>query len=275
MLLTILGCSGSLPGPNAPASGYLVEAEGFRLLIDLGNGALGALQSRCDPFSVNAVVLSHLHPDHCADFSALTVLRRYHPAPPYDPRELRLPVFAPEEAPTRLAAAYAPSEEERVAADLSDVYEFHALAEGTIHIGPFEVTAARVAHPCTAFGFRVSHAGQDLVYTGDSGPCEALTRLADGANLLLSEASWPHSPANPVDVHMSGREAGELARAAGVRQLLLTHVPPWTDRRTMLREARAVFAGPIQLAEQGVTYPIGPQNGSAATRRHAALPNRR
>ena len=139
---------------------------------------LAALQARRDPFAIGALLLSHLHPDHCADLTGLTVLRRYHPAPPYDPKQQRLPVYAPAEAPTRLAAAYAPSEQERAHTDLGDVFDFHALRPGTVRIGPFEVTAAHVAHPCEAFGFRIGYRDRTFAYTGDSGACPALGDLA-------------------------------------------------------------------------------------------------
>jgi ribonuclease BN (tRNA processing enzyme) len=257
VLLTVLGCSGSVPGPNAPASGYLVEADGVRLSVDLGNGTLAALQGRDhDPFAVDALLLSHLHPDHCADFAALTVLRRYHPAPPYDPRQHRLPVYAPAEAPGRLAAAYAPDATELAGTDLSDVYSFHPLADETLDIAGFSVTAARVCHPCEAYGLRFERGGRTLCYSGDSGPCPALVDLAAGADVLLAEASWTHAPDRPADMHLSGREAGELATRAGVGRLLLTHVLPWTDSAAVLAEARAAFTGPADLAEQDATYPV-------------------
>lgn len=252
MLLTVLGCSGSAPGPGAPASGYLLEAEGFLLVVELGNGTLAELQSVRDPFELDAMLFSHLHPDHCADFSALTVLRRYHPAPA---RTGRLPVYAPSEAPTRFAAAYSPSEAERLEADLSDSYVFHPLRTGKVQIGPFEVTAAKAAHPCEAFSFRFSHGGRSLVYTGDTGMVDTLTELAGDADVLLAEASWTHTPDRPVDLHLSGTEAGELARRGEVGQLLITHVPPWTDREAVLAEARAEFPAADQ-AIRGATYEI-------------------
>ena len=138
MRLTILGCSGSIPGPNAAASGYLVEAEGFLLGLELGNGTLAQLQAVADPFDLGALVLTHLHPDHCADVSALTVLRRYHPAPPYPARPRLLPLYAPPDAPVRLANAYAPNETERAVTDLSDVYDFRPLRPEPFWIGPEE-----------------------------------------------------------------------------------------------------------------------------------------
>ena len=257
MRLTVLGCSGSVPGPNAAASGYLVEAEGGRLAVDLGNGTLAALQGvGRDPFELDALLLSHLHPDHCADFTGLTVLRRYHPAPTRDPKEVPLPVYAPAEAPTRLAAAYAPDARELAGTDLSDVYRFFALDSEVVAVAGFSVTPARVAHPCEAYGMRIEHAGRTLCYTGDTGPCAAINELAAGADVLLAEASWEHGPDRPPDLHLSGREAGELAARSGVSRLLITHVPPWTDAAAVLAEARAAYPGEVELVRAGQSYEI-------------------
>lgn len=256
MLLTVLGCSGSVPGPNSPASGYLVEADDFLMAMDLGNGTLAELQCYCDPFLLGALLLSHLHPDHCADFTALTVFRRYHPKPSKNPRVHRLPVYAPGSAADRFARAYAPDTTELAATDLSDVFDFRPFTSASVKVGPFEVTAVRVEHPCEAYGFRISHGGRSLVYTGDSGPCDALDKLTEGADVLLAEASWTHAPDRPPGLHLSGRDAGELAYRAGVRRLLITHVPPWTDREAVLAEARLEFQGDTRLVELGDTYTV-------------------
>ncbi|MCT2588017.1 MBL fold metallo-hydrolase [Actinophytocola gossypii] len=253
MKLFVLGCSGSAPGPCAPSSGYLLEADGFLLGVELGNGTLAELQAVRDPFALDALLFSHLHPDHCADFSALTVLRRYHPAAP---RPHRLPVHAPSEAPSRFAAAYSPDAADRAVEDLTDVYEFHPLHSGTVTIGPFQVTAAKAAHPCEAYSFRVVHNGRSLVYTGDTGPCAALDELAQDADVLLAEASWTHAEDRPPDLHLSGTQAGRLAHAAGAGRLLVTHVPPWTDPDAVLAEARAEFTGPAELVTRGATYAV-------------------
>jgi ribonuclease BN (tRNA processing enzyme) len=254
--LSVLGCSGSAPGPRAPSSGYLLEADDFLLGIELGNGTLAELQAQHDPFDLDALLFSHLHPDHCADFTALTVVRRYHPAPPYDPRVHRLPVHAPSEAPSRFVAAYSPDEADRALTDLSDVFDFRPLACGTVHIGPFQVHVAKAEHPCEAYSFRIVHNGRSLVYTGDSGPSAALAELTVGADALLSEASWTHGENRPPDMHLSGTQAGRLAHVASVGRLLVTHVPPWTDPAAVLAEARAEFAGPAELVVLGGTYEI-------------------
>jgi ribonuclease BN (tRNA processing enzyme) len=253
VLLTVLGCSGSIPGPSSPASGYLIEAGGARVVVDLGNGTLSTLQQHADPLRLDALLLSHLHADHCADFSALTVLRRYHPDA--EPHAAKLPVYAPIEAPSRFAAQYAPDAAELAETDLSDVYDFHAWPVEA-RINEISVRPTRVAHPCEAYGLRLEHDGRALAYTGDSGACAALTELADCADVLLAEASWTHADDRPAGMHLSGREAGELAEAARVGRLILTHVPPWTDADAVLEEAKAAFSGEVVLAEVSERYEI-------------------
>lgn len=254
--LTILGCSGSVPGPNANASGYLLEAEGFVLGLELGNGTLAQLQAIRSPFDLDALVLSHLHPDHCADFAALTVFRRYCPDRPHGTRPEKLPVFGPEDLEQRMVNLYAPSESERAQTDLSDVYDFLPLPTEPHRIGPFELTAYPVYHPTPAFGLRITQQGKAFAYTGDTGICPALDELAAGADVLLSEASWTDADDRPIGVHLSGVEAGQLASRARVRRLLITHIAPWSDRTKIHAEARAVYDGPLELVEQGGVYEI-------------------
>jgi len=254
MRLTVLGCSGSLPGPDSPAAGYLVRAGEFTIGLDLGNGTLGAMLRHLDPFDLGGVALSHLHPDHCADMTALVVYLRYHPSPPLPRR--RLAVYGPSETASRLAAASAASAAELARTDLSDVFDVRPLAAGTVHIGPFELTCAPVAHPCESYALRVRHGGRSLVYTGDSGPCEELSTLANGADVLLAEATWTEHPSRPKDLHLSGVQAGRLAATAGVGRLLLTHVAPWTEPSAVLAEARGVFDGPVELVAAGGSYQV-------------------
>ncbi|HXV94217.1 MAG TPA: MBL fold metallo-hydrolase [Pseudonocardia sp.] len=262
MRLIVLGCSGSGPGPGSPGSGYLVEAGDTRLVLDLGNGAFGALQRHLDPFDLDAVVLSHLHPDHCADVSSLVVHRRYHPRPPFDVSGRPLALHAPSEAMDRLAAAYAPSRAERAGTDLSDVFDHHPLADGgseALGEGAL-LRVAEVDHLCEAYALRVEHGGRSLVYSGDTGPCAGLVELARGADVLLCEATWPHVldewDEPPTGVHLSGRQAGEHAAEAGVGRLLLTHVASWFDAAQILAEAKEAFAGPVELVAPGAVYEV-------------------
>ncbi|HKE69111.1 MAG TPA: MBL fold metallo-hydrolase [Nocardioidaceae bacterium] len=253
MRLTIVGCSGSFPGPDSPASCYLVEAphdgRTYRLLLDLGNGALGHLQRHIDPLDVDAVAVSHLHPDHFFDLASFYVYRRYHPKAPHP----KLPVYGPSNMAARLARAYDLPEQP----GMTEEFDFTTWpAAGPVALGPFEVRVARVAHPVESYGMRISAGGSTLAYSGDTGPCDALESLADGADVLLAEAAFVESEEQPVDLHMTGRDAATHAARAGARRLLLTHIPPWTDPAEVLADAQPVFDGPMELVEPGASYDI-------------------
>ncbi|MFI6758894.1 ribonuclease BN (tRNA processing enzyme) [Micromonospora pisi] len=248
MRLTVLGCAGSFPGPEAACSAYLVEADGFRLLVDFGSGSLTALQRYAGLHAVDAIVLTHLHCDHILDAVTYVVVRRYAPDGPYPP----LPVYAPAGAPDRLAAAY--SQEETT---VDDVYTFYGLQPGTFPIGPFSVTVDRVNHPVETYGVRLEHNGRSLVYSSDTAPCEALLRLAHGADLFLCEASYLDGVDNPPDLHLTGREAGEIATKSEVGRLVLTHlVSAWGSEALTHEAAASAFAGPVEIARPGARYDI-------------------
>jgi ribonuclease BN (tRNA processing enzyme) len=244
--LTIIGCSGSGPGPTSPASCYLVEHDGFRLLLDLGNGSFGTLQTVADPASVDAVFLSHLHADHCLDVAPFVVWHRYSGR---SSRRL-VPMYAPVGAERRLALAYDSDGE-----GLTDVFDFVPVGAGHLELGPFEAELARTAHPVECYAIRLTAGGRSLVYTGDTGASTAVVELARGVDVLLAEAAHPDVPGLPPALHLTGREAGEHAAAADVGRLLLTHVPAWVDRDAQLADARAVFAA-SELVEPGATYDV-------------------
>ncbi len=256
-----MGCSGSFPGPDGPASCYLVEADGFRLLMDLGSGGLGATARYADLDEIDAVCLSHLHADHCLDVCGFSVARVYHPGG----RRPRIPVYAPAQAQVRLGRAL---EADPAAADaagesprdrITDAFDFVAVTAGTIEIGPLRVTADRMNHPVETYGFRLEHGGRSLAYSADTGPTEALIRLARDADVLLSEASFVEpgdgaATALPENLHLSARQAAQHAAAAGVGQLVLTHLVPWNDRDQTLDEAGRAFDGPLTLAAPGLGF---------------------
>jgi ribonuclease BN (tRNA processing enzyme) len=250
--LTVVGASGSYPGPDSPASCYLLEADHdgrpFRLVLDLGSGALGLLHHHLDPMLVDAVLLSHLHADHCLDLTGLYVLRRYHPDGPAP----RIPVWGPERTDVRMAKAYDLDEDP----GMKEEFDFLLYPEDTFTVGPFEVTARRVAHPVTAYGLTIRADGRTLAYSGDTGTCDALVETARDADFFLCEASFVEGADNPPDLHLTGAEAGVMATQAGARRLVLTHVPPWHDAEVMLAEAHLTFDGPLELAVPGKTYEV-------------------
>jgi ribonuclease BN (tRNA processing enzyme) len=249
--LTVIGCSGSVPGPASAASCYLLQAphdgRTFSLVLDLGSGAFGPLQTHLAPTDVDAVALSHLHADHCLDMTALYVARKYGPGSPAP----AIPVHGPSATADRLARGY----DLPTSPGMTAEFDFRSWQPGgTTRIGPFDVRVQRVTHPVETYAVRVEHDGRSVVYSGDTGPCRRLVELARDADLLLCEASFVESGDNPPHLHLTGREAAEHARDAGVGRLVLTHVPPWTSSEEVLGEALGVFDGPVELAVPGASY---------------------
>lgn len=250
MKLTVVGCSGSFPSAESACSSYLVEADGFRLLLDMGNGALGELQRHCGLYDLDAVLLSHLHADHCIDMCGYFVARyyRHDGGPPQ-----AIPVYGPEGTEARLVSAYGDLPDEKC---MSEVFDFRTLTAGRIRIGPFAIRTVRVSHPVEAYGIRVEHGGRSLTYSGDTGPCAGLLDLADDTDLFLCESSFTHGKEDVPELHLNGREAGQYAARAAVGRLVLTHIPPWTDPLVNLADARAAYRGPIDLARAGAVYDV-------------------
>jgi ribonuclease BN (tRNA processing enzyme) len=248
--VTIVGCSGSFPGPRSASSCYLVETDGYRLLLDLGSGAVGSLQRHLDLAELDAVLISHLHPDHCIDLLPLYVARTYDPRRRFD----RLPVRIPAGGAEQMARAYGRDEQPGLAAS----YDFSEWTPGSHQLGPFTVTVARMAHPIETWGMRVEHDGAVLAYSADTGPCDALVDLARDADLALVEAAFETGRDDhaPPDLHLTAREAGQAAAAAGVRHLVLTHLPPWNDPEVARRDAERVYNGPVEVAQAGATYDL-------------------
>ena len=255
MKVTVIGCSGSFAGPDSTASCYLVEARDpedpsrtWRILLDLGSGALGALQRHVDPLTIDAVFISHLHADHFFDISGYSVLRKYHPEGP----QPQIPVRGPRGTKSRVARAYGLP----LDPGMNDEFVFKRLRKGTVEFGPFSVTAGRVDHPIEAYAFRVEYDDRVLVYSGDTAKCDALVELASGANLLLAEAAFRDDADNPEHIHMTGSQAAATARDARVGMLVLTHIPPWHDKQDAIHEAVGVYDGRVLLASEGSTYQV-------------------
>lgn len=259
MKLTVIGCSGSTSGPDSAASSYLVQApfEGrtFTLVLDLGPGAFGALHRHVRPRDIDAVALSHLHPDHCLDLCALYVAASYSGGDAW-PRQT---VYGPSGTAARITRAYEVAEPDAVDESAGIATSFAYVDwRADQHIGPFEVRTARMAHPVEAYALRIEErsSGRSLVYSGDTGPTPALVELAVGADLLLVESGFMEAPNNPPGLHLNGRQAAEAASAAGVGAAVLTHIPPWHSPEVVLAEGRPHFAGPLELATCGASWTL-------------------
>jgi ribonuclease BN (tRNA processing enzyme) len=247
--ITVIGCSGSFPGPDSPASCYLIEESGFRLLLDLGSGALGPLQRYAPLDGIDAVCLSHLHADHCLDLCGYWVARTYRPAGPAP----KIPVYGPDGTARRMALAYGLDDHP----GMQDAFDFRTLEPGTLEIGPFQVTVAHVNHPVETFGFRIETAGRAVAYSADTGESPALVALARHADVLLCEATFLDGPDLPANLHLTARQAAGHAARAGAGHLVLTHLAPWNDRERSRAEAAAAFSGPLTLANTGLVVELG------------------
>ena len=249
MRLTVLGCAGSFPTADSPASSYLLEYDGQRVVLDIGNGSIGNLQRHVDldnPDAISAVLLSHGHLDHCADLGSLYVIRSYHPSTRFGP----LRVFGPVGIAQRMAALYGTS-----VAALEASFDFIEFTGEPQHVGPFTVTTCAARHPVPSVSMRVAAGGASMAYSGDTGPNDQLVTLAADVDLAVFEASFVGA-GNPADLHLTGAAAGEHASRAGARELLLTHLVRWNSDEDVLAEASAAFAGPIRIARPGMTIDV-------------------
>jgi ribonuclease BN (tRNA processing enzyme) len=240
VLLTIFGGSGASPAPAC--SGYLVEERGFRLLIDPGYATVPALPA---PAEVDAVLVSHGHPDHCADLNPLLRARALGDEPP--------PALPVHSLPHALDAVLALDGDM-----LAGSYVTHDFAAGaTFDIGPFTVDTWALPHFVPNAGLRLTAGGRTLAYTGDTGPSADIVTLARDADVLLAEATCPEHLRSARDARFlsTARQAGQYASAAGVGRLVLTHLWPGTDPAAAITAA-ADYPGRIAVAVPGLTVDV-------------------
>jgi ribonuclease BN (tRNA processing enzyme) len=244
MRLTVLGACGGWPEPGQACSGFLVEYDGFRLLLDAGYGIVPRLLQRVRAAEVDAVFITHGHPDHCADLNPLLRARAMadDPAPP-------LPVYAPAGALDAVLALDRPGM-------LDSAYDLRPLAPD-LEIGPFRAQVRMLPHWMPDAGIRLSAGGAALAYTGDSGPSSEVVALAAGADLLVAEATHVvELPPGTPPYLTTARIAGQQAAAAGVGRLLLTHLWPGTDPATAVAAAGSAYTGRLGVASAGVSLKI-------------------
>lgn len=237
--VTVLGCSGGYPGPAGASAGYLVRDDGVNVWMDAGSGTLANLQRHVDIDAIDAVVLSHEHPDHWRDVELLYVAMRYGSRV----RE-GLPVYAP--AGLRELTYF----------DTGPVFAWHTVADGDrVAIKHLSVSFSRTDHGPETLGIRIDGGGRSLAYSADTGPKWSFASLGAGIDLGLCEATLGPEEEGTVQ-HLSGRQAGAMAAGADVARLLLTHVWPERDPADAATAAAKEFNGPIAVAVLGEEYVV-------------------
>ena len=246
MQITVLGSCGAWPAAGTACSGFLIEHEGFRLLLDAGYATLPRLLETTPADQLDAVLISHGHPDHCADLNPLLRARALvaDPAPP-------LPVFAPSGALNAVLALDRPGM-------LDDAIALHEFEPNEpLTVGPFTVRTRLLPHWVPNAGMRLEAGGKVIAYTGDSGPDPAVAELASRADLLIAEATYPEQvPRKDARYLTSARQAAEQAARADVGQLALTHLWPGTDPNAAMDAARKAYPGRIDIAQSGLRLTV-------------------
>lgn len=247
MELTVLGSCGTWPGPGRAASGYLVRHDGASLWMDVGTGTLAAIQRHGGLDDLGGICISHVHADHMLDLIPTYYAIRYGGI-----GRRGIPLMCTEDVIGRAASIVGSEQELRDTFDVRPLRPGDDFEVGAIHVG----TVAMAHFDLPALGFRVTADGATLAYTGDTGPSPSVVQLGRSADVLLAEAVWQDGDEGGP-FHLSAREAGEHARAAGARVLALTHIWPNRDRERSVREAAEAFGGTVVAPVEDETLEVG------------------
>ena len=239
--LTVLGSCGAFPEPGRACSGFAIDWDGYRLVLDLGYATLPRLLAHWPDGAVDAVAVTHEHPDHCIDLHGL-FRRRYYGAP----SQPRLPLYCPPGVLDRLTGL-------EPDVDLTTVFDPHPLP-GRYQVGPFELTGVTLPHFVPTAGIRLQAGPAALAYSGDTGPDPALAELGRDTDLFIIEATDRSGETErPTRNLLTSAEAGRSGRQAGTRRLMLTHFWPGNDRAASIATATAEFGAPVLAATEGLT----------------------
>ncbi|MFF9014614.1 MBL fold metallo-hydrolase [Streptomyces sp. NPDC014870] len=251
--LTVLGSATPYPSVDNPCSGYLVTSGSSRIWMDAGTGTLGPLQRYVRLDELDAIWISHLHADHCAD-----LLTAYYGALYADIRlAAPIPLYGPPGIADRLAGFLTNSSDRSPVESAFAVAELHDGHRATV--GSLRLTSRAVAHGMPAFALRVEGAGGSLVYSGDTAPCPSLTELAEGCDALLCEAESAEAPEEGgARVHHTPEDTGDTARAARAGRLIVTHVGRHLTPREAVTRAATRYDGPVDHATPGTTFTVRP-----------------
>ncbi|MEU3189610.1 MBL fold metallo-hydrolase [Streptomyces sp. NPDC006992] len=249
--LTVLGSATPYASVDNACSGYLVSGRGTRVWMDAGSGTLAQLQRHVRLDEVDAIWISHLHADHSAD-----LLTAYYAALFADVRlAAPIPLYGPPGIADRLAHFLTNGANR---SPVESAFAVHELEDGhRARVGALTMTSRTVEHGIPAFAVRIEAEGRTLAYSGDTAPCANLAELAAGCDVLLCEADSAQAPTEGPQVHHTPEDAGDAATAARAARLIVTHVGRSLTPQEAVTRASDRFAGPVDHAAPGATFPVG------------------
>lgn len=242
MKWTVIGYWGGYPGEKEATSGYLLEHEGFRLLVDCGSGVLAQAQSFVDVADIDAVIVSHYHHDHVADIGPLQFARLVESMTNGQLPEL--PIYGhtfDEDGFYRLNHE-----------GYTKGYAYQPFQK--LNAGPFTISFMKTEHPVPCYAMRFEAGDQSIVYTADSSYLSEFVAFAKDADLFVCECNFYEDQDAGKAGHMNSTDAATLANEAGVGHLLLTHLPHFGNHEDLIQQAGKTFSGKIDLARTGWTY---------------------
>lgn len=241
MKVTVIGHWGGYPAAGGASSAYVVEKDGFVLLVDVGSAALSKLQKYYDVMDVDAVIISHYHADHIADVGVLQHARLVHSY--VTERDDILPIYGHTEDPEAF---------EKLSHDFTEGRPYNP--KESLEIGPFTITFLKTAHSVPCYGMRITDGETTVVYTADTAYQEEWIDFADKADLLITDCNFYENQDGSEAGHMNSKEGSTIAFRAQVKELLLSHLPQFGDQHQLVEEAKNYYDGPIHLAEEGFIW---------------------
>ena len=244
MKCTIVGMWGGFPKKNEPTSGYLVEKDGFAILLDAGSGVAANVQNYIELNELHHLFISHYHYDHSVDLGAFMFGRMIGTYIGGTKKHLNI---------------YGPADGDVAGqVEKTDFNTFHPYDENsTVNVGPFTVTFHKNTHPVETYAMKITDdEGQVLVYTADSSYEDSLTRFAQNADVLITECSHYEGEDAERLGHMNAEEAALLADKSGAKKVVLSHLPHYGNLQELLQTVKSAGIEEAVLAETGMEIEV-------------------
>lgn len=241
MKLTIIGCWGGYPAVNSASSSYLLEKDGYQIMLDFGSGALAKVQQYINVTDIDAVLVSHYHADHIADIGVLQhaiLVENY-----LSQTEKAVPIYGHKENEFEFS---------KLEHDYTEGIPYRA--DDVVKLGPFFIRFLKTRHSVPCYGMRITDGTSTIVYTADSAYQDEWIKFSQDADLLLADTNFYAEQDGTEAGHMTSEEVGTIAANANVKQLLLTHLPHYGNHDQLLTEAAKMYSGKITLAKEGLVW---------------------